>query len=41
MDPFIIGTSAFDQADVRLMREAGIDWVRASFHFPFTDRVGG
>lgn len=38
---FIIGTSAFESADTRLMKEAGIQWVRAGFHFPFSDQIGG
>ena len=35
MSEFIIGASAYDHADARLMRSAGIDWVRIGFPYPF------
>ena len=41
MNDFVIGTSAFSDAHVELMKEAGIGWVRQDFPFPFVDRVGG
>jgi hypothetical protein len=37
----IIGTSAFPNANIALIRDAGIDWVRQDFPFPFADRIGG
>jgi len=41
MDRMIIGTSAYANADVDLMRGAGIDWVRQGFEYPFSDSLGG
>ncbi len=41
MNNFVIGTSAFPNASIALMKGAGIDWVRQDFPFPFTDRIGG
>ena len=29
------------QPDYDLIRAAGIEWLRASFRFPFADRIGG
>ena len=41
MNDFIIGTSALDDANPQLLKEAGIGWIRAGFPFPFSDRIGG
>jgi len=41
MGKFLIGTSAFANADPGLIRRAGIEWIRQDFPFPFTDRIGG
>jgi len=41
MHGLIIGTSAYATADVKLIREAGIGWVRLDFGFPFSGRIGG
>jgi hypothetical protein len=41
MDQFILGTSAFANADPALIRSAGISWIRHDFPFPFSDRIGG
>lgn len=41
MSEMLIGTSAKADADVALMRGAGMEWVRQGFAFPFVDRVGG
>ena len=41
MTDFIVGTSALHNANVDLMRKAGIGWVRTDFPFPFSDRIGG
>ncbi len=35
MSEFIIGTSAYDHADTRLIRSAEIGWVRVGFPYPF------
>jgi hypothetical protein len=37
----MIGASAHQNADVALMRQAGIGWVRHGFPLPFTDRLYG
>ena len=37
----MIGVSAYPNADIGLMREAGIEWVRHGFSVPFTDRLNG
>lgn len=41
MRDLMIGTSAYPDADEKLLKEAGIGWLRRSFPFPFRDRVGG
>lgn len=41
MSHLLIGTSAFASANTALLKEAGMDWIRAGFPFPFTDRLGG
>jgi hypothetical protein len=41
MSDIIIGTSALPTADVALMRQAGIGWLRHSFGYPFVDKLGG
>ncbi|MFO7958236.1 MAG: hypothetical protein R6X33_14210 [Candidatus Brocadiia bacterium] len=41
MAELMIGTSAYPSADRELLREAGIEWLRQSFPFPFRDHVGG
>lgn len=41
MTPLLIGTSAFANANTALLKEAGMDWIRADFPFPFADRIGG
>lgn len=35
MSELIIGISAYEHANTRLMRSAGIDWVRVGFPYPF------
>jgi len=41
MATMMIGASAFANADVSLMRQAGIGWVRHGFAMPFADRLYG
>jgi hypothetical protein len=41
MPPLLIGTSAFANANTSLLKEAGMDWIRADFPLPFVDRLGG
>ncbi len=41
MSEFLIGTSAFANADPGLIRQAGIEWIRQDFPFPFADCIGG
>ena len=41
MNKLLIGTSAGPGANVALIQEAGIGWVRQDFPFPFADRLGG
>jgi hypothetical protein len=41
MSELIIGTSAKSGANLDLMRDAGIEWVRVGFPLPFEDRIGG
>lgn len=41
MERIMIGTSAYPDADVSLLREAGIGWVRHDFPLPFEDRLYG
>jgi hypothetical protein len=41
MSEVIIGNSALPDANVGLMREAGIGWLRHGFPYPFSDRLGG
>jgi len=41
MDEILIGTSAFANADVALLQEAGIGWVRQNFGYPFVSELGG
>ncbi len=41
MSPFIVGTSAYPDANLELIREAGIGWSRQRLEWPFQDRVGG
>lgn len=41
MTGMMIGTSAYPTADVGLLRQAGIGWVRVGLSFPFVDRIGG
>jgi hypothetical protein len=36
-----IGTSAYPNADVDLLKEAGIGWIRQGFGYPFESEVGG
>jgi len=38
---FIVGISTHPEADVELIQEAGIGWVRSHFPFPFEDRLYG
>ena len=37
----LIGTSAYANANTDLLKEAGMEWVRSGFPFPFTDHLGG
>lgn len=37
----IIGISAYNEADKKLIKEAGIGWVRQGPGFPFRERFGG
>jgi hypothetical protein len=39
MHELIIGTSAYPDASVELLREAGIGWLRSHFPVPFEDRL--
>ena len=41
MSDIIIGTSALPTADVALMQQAGIGWLRHGFGYPFVDKLGG
>jgi len=41
MSDLMIGASAYPDADVKLMNECGIEWVRRGFPYPWEDRVGG
>jgi hypothetical protein len=41
MTKFLIGTSAHANANPVLLKEAGMDWIRSDFPFPFVDRLGG
>jgi hypothetical protein len=41
MEKLIIGTSALPDANVALIKDAGIGWIRQDFPFPFVDRIGG
>jgi len=41
MAPFMIGISADTDADRKLLKEAGIRWMRVDFPFPFEDRLNG
>jgi len=41
MDEFIVGVSAFSNANPDLMKAAGIGWIRVDFPFPFVDHIGG
>lgn len=34
-------TPAFDGPNYELMRQAGFEWVRQGYNFPFEDRIGG
>jgi hypothetical protein len=34
-------TPAFDNPNFKLMRDAGFEWVRQGYAFPFEDRIGG
>jgi len=41
MSTIQIGTSAYPNANLRLLQEAGIAWIRQDFSFPFKNRLGG
>jgi hypothetical protein len=41
MKRLIVGTSASEDADTKLLKEAGIGWIRQGFPFPIIDRSGG
>ncbi len=41
MAQFLIGTSAFPNADPALLKAAGIRWVRQDFPYPFKSGLGG
>ncbi len=41
MDGLMAGVSAYPTADVGLLRDAGVRWVRKGFRFPFRGAVGG
>ncbi len=41
MEEFMIGTSAYPGADPKMLREAGMGWLRQTMPFPFRDHVGG
>jgi len=41
MSEVLIGTSAYANADAKLLKEAGIAWVRQGFPYPFKDRLEG
>ncbi len=41
MSNFLVGTSAYANADAGLLKAAGIGWIRVDFPFPFQDQPGG
>ncbi|MEW6750118.1 MAG: hypothetical protein AB1505_03975 [Candidatus Latescibacterota bacterium] len=41
MAEFVVGTSAGEQADSALLREAGFGWIRQGFPFPLAEGLGG
>ncbi|MCC6444242.1 MAG: hypothetical protein IT210_12410 [Armatimonadetes bacterium] len=41
MSDLLYGVSAYPDADAGLMKEAGIEWVRLDFPFPFKEKAGG
>jgi hypothetical protein len=41
MSSFLIGTSAESTADPNLLQQAGIQWIRVNFPFPYLQQFGG